>query len=337
MTTTDVQDRLYDLHAGLTPNQRAVLYVEQVRRSRNSVRFFIDERSGPLQDSAMARACTNLYGCIEQAEDAYDATDRTLSRKRVLRDVVILVGMINFANKALEVALHEIGLRAAAVVRMLQLAVQRVDIAIAADEAVDFLGCKPEAKRAAPVSKTRRRQFVWRLRLCAIGADEGSGRLGQLGRKAFLYPVLRVRSSLYELLRSVYTEQAVVEAISKKYFYGNPILFREKERQLAHTITWLLAAIDEYNAFVSQKFDSGESSDDCAVDSEPHSEVTDTVNSLNPEAIRAAVSPDDYRQHVRLVETAGLCQSLVATGDGAAAMDLLADYQRERPTRTPPC
>ena len=298
MTTADAQDRLYDLHAGLTPNQRAVLFVEHVRRSRNSTQLFQKERSGPLRNSAMARACTNLYGGVGQSEDGYDAAGRTRSQDQVRRDVVTLVRMIRLVNAGLESSLHEIGMRAAAVVRMLQTTALRTE---------------------------------------KDGLSGNSGFTRYVDYEAFLEEAGRIRASLWQLLKHVFTEQAVVEALSEKYFFGKPILFREKERHLARTLRWLLAAIGEYNALVSQKFDSGESSDKCAVESESNSEVTDTVSSLDPDEVRAAVSPDECKPHVQLVETAALCQGLVATGDGAAAMDILADLQRERPTHMLPC
>lgn len=138
--------------------------------------------------------------------DACGPTDRTRSQKRVLRDVVTLVRMIHLVNKGLESALHEIGLRAAQVVRMLQTAV---------------------------------------LRAGKDGRSADSGFTNYLAYEAFLEEAGRVPSSLRELLKGLFTEQAVAEAISEKYFFGKPILFREKERQLAHTLTWLLATIDE--------------------------------------------------------------------------------------------
>ena len=274
MTTTDVQDRMYDLHAGLTPNQRALLFVEQVRRSRNSTQLFLKERAGPLQNSAMARACTNLYGGVEQGGDCYGAMDRRRSQDQVRRDVVTLVRMIRLVNEGLESALHEIGMRAAAVVRMLQTA--------------------------------------------GLRAGKDGRFTNYLNYRAFVEEAGRIRTSLCELLKRAYTEQAVVEAISEKYFYGKPILFREKERQLARTTTWLLVAIDEYNALVPQKIDSGESCDSRAVDSNSNAEVTVTLESLDPETIRAAALGEDREQQIRVVEVSAGYLAMSALGESLA-------------------
>ena len=279
MTTADLQDRLYDLHAGLTPNQRAVLYVEEVRRSRNSTQLFLKERAGPLRNSALARACTNLYGGVGQSEDGYGGMDRTRREKRYVRDVVTLVKMIRLVNAGLESALHEIGLRAAAVVRMLQTAA---------------------------------------LRAGKDGCSAEDGSTSYQAYEAFHETAGRIRASLWELLKKLFMEQAVVEAISEKYFFGKPILFREKERQLARTTTWLLVAIDEYNASVPEDIDDGGAGVGCASESKTVAARTRAVHHLDPEEVRAAVSDEDQEQHIRVVEVSARYVAMRALGESPA-------------------
>ena len=276
MTTADAQDRLYDLHAGLTPNQRAVVYVEEVRRSCSSTSLDNEASEPSPRVAAMSRACTNLYGGTVQDTDAFGPTDRTLNQKQTLRDVVTLVRMIDLVNEGLENALHEISMRAAQVVRMLQ--------------------------------------------TVAVRAEKGGGAVDKglcdyLAYRAFLVEAGRIRASLWELLKNVYAERAVVESISQKYFYRKPILFREKERQLAHTLTWLLAAIDEYNAIVREGIDAGGAVDGSTSESKAVASNMSVVRHIYPEEVQEAASNEDRRQHIRVLEASARYVAMRALGE----------------------